>query len=128
MYTKICVCVRVCVRVHARGLVCAHVHAHGCVHKQYMYMCAYKQIYQMCIELHDFRYSVGRILGDGNFAVVRGCVCRKTKEEYALKIIDKAKCRGKEHMIESEVSILRRVCIMNSKLTANHVHLYFNDC
>lgn len=55
------------------------------------------------------RYSVGRILGDGNFAVVRGCVCRKTKEEYALKIIDKAKCRGKEHMIESEVSILRRV-------------------
>ncbi|XP_069941632.1 serine/threonine-protein kinase DCLK1 isoform X2 [Cherax quadricarinatus] len=55
------------------------------------------------------KYSVGRILGDGNFAVVRGCVCRKTKEEYALKIIDKTKCRGKEHMIESEVSILRKV-------------------
>ncbi|KAK8747040.1 hypothetical protein OTU49_016954 [Cherax quadricarinatus] len=54
------------------------------------------------------KYSVGRILGDGNFAVVRGCVCRKTKEEYALKIIDKTKCRGKEHMIESEVSILRK--------------------
>lgn len=55
------------------------------------------------------KYSVGRILGDGNFAVVRECVCRKTKEEYALKIIDKTKCRGKEHMIESEVSILRQV-------------------
>ncbi|XP_050703917.1 serine/threonine-protein kinase DCLK1-like [Eriocheir sinensis] len=55
------------------------------------------------------KYSVGRILGDGNFAVVRGCVCRATREEYALKIIDKTKCRGKEHMIESEVSILRQV-------------------
>lgn len=55
------------------------------------------------------KYSVGRILGDGNFAVVRGCVCRTTREEYALKIIDKTKCRGKEHMIESEVSILRQV-------------------
>ena len=29
--------------------------------------------------------------------------------EFALKIIDKSKCQGKEHMIESEVSILRRV-------------------
>lgn len=58
-----------------------------------------------------FRYSVGRILGDGNFAVVRGCVCRTTREEYALKIIDKTKCRGKEHMIESEVSILRQVSV-----------------
>ncbi|CAL4126621.1 unnamed protein product, partial [Meganyctiphanes norvegica] len=54
-------------------------------------------------------YSVGRILGDGNFAVVRECVSRKTKEEFALKIIEKAKCRGKEHMIESEVSILRQI-------------------
>ena len=52
---------------------------------------------------------MGRILGDGNFAVVRECVCRKTRGEYALKIIDKTKCRGKEHMIESEVSILRQV-------------------
>lgn len=78
----------------------------------------------MFINPHDFRYSVGRILGDGNFAVVRGCVCRKTKEEYALKIIDKAKCRGKEHMIESEVSILRRVCITNDNVKINHVYFH----
>uniref|UniRef100_A0A3P9PBJ4 Serine/threonine-protein kinase DCLK2 n=1 Tax=Poecilia reticulata TaxID=8081 RepID=A0A3P9PBJ4_POERE len=55
------------------------------------------------------RYRVGRILGDGNFAVVRECVERSTGREYALKIISKDKCKGKEHMIQSEVSILRRV-------------------
>uniref|UniRef100_A0A674PE04 Serine/threonine-protein kinase DCLK2 n=1 Tax=Takifugu rubripes TaxID=31033 RepID=A0A674PE04_TAKRU len=55
------------------------------------------------------RYKVGRTLGDGNFAVVRECVERSTGREYALKVISKNKCRGKEHMIQSEVSILRRV-------------------
>ncbi|XP_075956482.1 serine/threonine-protein kinase DCLK1b isoform X2 [Anarhichas minor] len=55
------------------------------------------------------RYKVGRTLGDGNFAVVRECVERSTGREYALKIINKEKCRGKEHMIQSEVSILRHV-------------------
>uniref|UniRef100_A0A3Q2QFV1 Serine/threonine-protein kinase DCLK2 n=1 Tax=Fundulus heteroclitus TaxID=8078 RepID=A0A3Q2QFV1_FUNHE len=55
------------------------------------------------------RYKVGRILGNGNFAVVRECVERLTGREYALKIISKDKCKGKEQMIQSEVSILRRV-------------------
>ncbi|KAL0973091.1 hypothetical protein UPYG_G00198840 [Umbra pygmaea] len=55
------------------------------------------------------RYKVGRVLGDGTFAVVRECVERCTRREYALKIINKSKCRGKEHMIQNEVSILRRV-------------------
>lgn len=55
------------------------------------------------------KYQVGKVIGDGNFAVVRQCVDRSTGAEHALKIIDKSKCRGKEHMIESEVSILRRV-------------------
>ncbi|XP_047247721.1 serine/threonine-protein kinase DCLK1-like isoform X2 [Girardinichthys multiradiatus] len=55
------------------------------------------------------RYKVGRILGYGNFAVVRECVERSTGREYALKIISKDKCKGKEHMIQSEVAILRRV-------------------
>ncbi|NXA14906.1 DCLK2 kinase, partial [Sapayoa aenigma] len=34
---------------------------------------------------------------------------KSTGKEFALKIIDKAKCCGKEHLIENEVSILRRV-------------------
>ncbi|XP_067419096.1 serine/threonine-protein kinase DCLK1 isoform X2 [Emydura macquarii macquarii] len=55
------------------------------------------------------RYKVGRTIGDGNFAIVKECVERSTGREYALKIIKKSKCRGKEHMIQNEVSILRRV-------------------
>lgn len=55
------------------------------------------------------RYKVGRTLGDGNFAVVRECMEKSTGREYALKIIRKDKCRGKEHLVLNEVSILRRV-------------------
>uniref|UniRef100_A0A3B4D3R0 Serine/threonine-protein kinase DCLK2 n=1 Tax=Pygocentrus nattereri TaxID=42514 RepID=A0A3B4D3R0_PYGNA len=55
------------------------------------------------------KYKVGKVIGDGNFAVVKECVERTTGQEYALKIIDKAKCSGKEHLIANEVAILRRV-------------------
>uniref|UniRef100_A0A8C2GBM1 Serine/threonine-protein kinase DCLK2 n=1 Tax=Cyprinus carpio TaxID=7962 RepID=A0A8C2GBM1_CYPCA len=55
------------------------------------------------------KYKIGKVIGDGNFAVVKECVERSTGKEFALKIIDKNKCRGKEHLIESEVAVLRRV-------------------
>ncbi|XP_011474963.2 serine/threonine-protein kinase DCLK2 isoform X1 [Oryzias latipes] len=55
------------------------------------------------------KYEVGKVIGDGNFAVVRECVERSTGKEFALKIIDKARCRGKEHLIENEVAVLRKV-------------------
>uniref|UniRef100_A0A3Q2E1B1 Serine/threonine-protein kinase DCLK2 n=1 Tax=Cyprinodon variegatus TaxID=28743 RepID=A0A3Q2E1B1_CYPVA len=55
------------------------------------------------------KYKVGKVIGDGNFAVVKECVERATGQEYALKIIDKARCCGKEHLIENEVAVLRRV-------------------
>ncbi|XP_054248423.1 serine/threonine-protein kinase DCLK2 isoform X7 [Indicator indicator] len=55
------------------------------------------------------KYKVGKVIGDGNFAVVKECVERSTGKEFALKIIDKNKCCGKEHLIENEVSILRQV-------------------
>lgn len=45
----------------------------------------------------------------GNFAVVHQCVHKRTKRRYALKVIDKRKCAGKEAMIENEVSILRKI-------------------
>ncbi|XP_067348305.1 serine/threonine-protein kinase DCLK1a isoform X3 [Channa argus] len=70
------------------------------------------------------RYKVGRMLGDGNFAVVRECVERSTGREYALKIINKGKCRGKEHMIQNEVAILRRVKHPNIVLLIEEVDTY----
>ncbi|XP_034055382.1 serine/threonine-protein kinase DCLK1a isoform X1 [Gymnodraco acuticeps] len=70
------------------------------------------------------RYKVGRTLGDGNFAVVRECVEHTTGREYALKIINKGKCRGKEHMIQNEVAILRRVKHPNVVLLIEEVDTY----
>uniref|UniRef100_A0A673XUT1 Serine/threonine-protein kinase DCLK2 n=1 Tax=Salmo trutta TaxID=8032 RepID=A0A673XUT1_SALTR len=70
------------------------------------------------------RYKVGRTLGDGTFAVVRECVERCTGREYALKIINKVKCRGKEHMIQNEVSILRRVKHPNIVLLIEEMDTY----
>ncbi|KAG5837504.1 hypothetical protein ANANG_G00239970 [Anguilla anguilla] len=70
------------------------------------------------------RYKVGRTIGDGNFAVVRECVERSTGREYALKIINKGKCRGKEHMIQNEVSILRRVKHPNIVLLIEEMDTY----
>ncbi|XP_051558858.1 serine/threonine-protein kinase DCLK2 isoform X2 [Myxocyprinus asiaticus] len=55
------------------------------------------------------KYKIGKVIGDGNFAIVKECVERSTGKEFALKIIDKNKCRGKEHLIENEVAVLRRV-------------------
>ncbi|KAG6447619.1 hypothetical protein O3G_MSEX005026 [Manduca sexta] len=48
--------------------------------------------------------------GDGNFAVVRTCKDKTTGKDYALKIIDKAKCKGKEHYVEAEVRVMRKLC------------------
>ncbi|XP_020279716.1 serine/threonine-protein kinase GG21441 isoform X2 [Pseudomyrmex gracilis] len=58
-------------------------------------------------------YTVGPVIGDGNFAVVRQCVHKFTGDAYAMKIVDKHKCQGKETMLASEVAILRQVCHPN---------------
>ncbi|XP_061165269.1 serine/threonine-protein kinase DCLK1-like isoform X1 [Saccostrea echinata] len=55
------------------------------------------------------KYDIGRVIGEGNFAVVKECQDRNTRKKYALKKIDKQRCKGKEHIIENEVSILRQV-------------------
>lgn len=53
-------------------------------------------------------YDMGKKIGDGNFADVRQCVDKITKKEFALKIVDKAKIRGKEQMIRDEIDIMRK--------------------
>lgn len=55
------------------------------------------------------KYEIGMIIGDGNFAVVHECLNRQSKMPYALKIIDKSKCKGRESMIANEVAILARI-------------------
>ncbi len=54
-------------------------------------------------------YKFGAELGTGNFAVVRLAEHRQAKTKWAVKIINKALCAGKEDMIETEVSVLRRI-------------------
>ncbi|MFT7811151.1 serine/threonine-protein kinase DCLK3-like [Arapaima gigas] len=53
-------------------------------------------------------YELGRVVGDGNFAVVKECRRWDAgigSPPFAMKIIDRAKLRGKEHMAQNEISI-----------------------
>ncbi|XP_028374644.2 serine/threonine-protein kinase DCLK3 [Phyllostomus discolor] len=53
------------------------------------------------------QYEIGRVIGDGNFAVVKECRHRETGQAYAMKIISKSKLKGKEDMIDSEILIIQ---------------------
>ncbi|PVD35815.1 hypothetical protein C0Q70_02784 [Pomacea canaliculata] len=53
------------------------------------------------------RYDLGRTMGDGNFAIVRWARHRATGQEFAMKVIDKPKLKGKEHMVENEIDIMK---------------------
>ncbi|KAI9188287.1 hypothetical protein H9P43_002678 [Blastocladiella emersonii ATCC 22665] len=55
------------------------------------------------------KYDVGDVIGTGAFSEVRKATERATGVQFAVKVIDKAKCKGKESMIQSEVAILSRV-------------------
>uniref|UniRef100_A0A8C2N0B1 non-specific serine/threonine protein kinase n=1 Tax=Cricetulus griseus TaxID=10029 RepID=A0A8C2N0B1_CRIGR len=52
-------------------------------------------------------YEIGRVIGDGNFAVVKECKHRETKQAFAMKIIDKSKLKGKEDIVDSEILIIQ---------------------
>ncbi|CAF4920444.1 unnamed protein product, partial [Rotaria socialis] len=45
-------------------------------------------------------------MGDGNFAIVRRSKLRGTEKEFAVKIIDKSKMKGKEYMLDHEINIM----------------------
>ncbi|XP_030555083.1 serine/threonine-protein kinase GA29083 isoform X1 [Drosophila novamexicana] len=54
-------------------------------------------------------YTLGKMIGDGNFAIVLKIKDRQTGLPYALKIIDKSKCKGKEHYIDAEVRVMKKL-------------------
>lgn len=53
-------------------------------------------------------YKLGKELGSGNFAVVKLAQRRDNGDKYAIKIINKALCVGKEDMIETELAVLKK--------------------
>ncbi|XP_022054361.2 serine/threonine-protein kinase DCLK2 isoform X2 [Acanthochromis polyacanthus] len=55
-------------------------------------------------------YEIGRVVGDGNFAVVRECRRRDTGQTLALKVVERSKLVGREHMMQNELSLLGSLC------------------
>ncbi|KAJ7991658.1 hypothetical protein DPEC_G00286170 [Dallia pectoralis] len=51
-------------------------------------------------------YDIGRIVGDGNFAVVRECRRHDNREHFAVKIVEHSKLIGREHMMQNELSLM----------------------
>lgn len=55
-------------------------------------------------------YDIGRVVGDGNFAVVRQCRRREDGRALAVKIVERSKLIGREHMMQNELSLLGSLC------------------
>lgn len=55
-------------------------------------------------------YDIGRVVGDGNFAVVRECRHRDTGQTLAVKIVERSKLSGREHMMQNELGLLGSLC------------------
>ncbi|XP_056153947.1 serine/threonine-protein kinase DCLK3 [Lampris incognitus] len=51
-------------------------------------------------------YNIGRVVGDGNFAVVHECRRRDNGQTVAMKIVEHSKLTGREHMMQNELSLL----------------------
>lgn len=76
------------------------------------------------------KYTIGQVIGDGNFAVVLRVTEKNVAgKEFALKIIDKSKCLGKEHYIDAEIRIMKQlqhphiISLVSDKDTARHMYL-----
>ena len=65
-------------------------------------------------EIVQDKYHLGAVIGDGNFAFVLKVIGRDDGRDYALKVIDKSKCKGKEHYIDAEVRVMKKL---------NHPHI-----
>merc|ERR1711871_1225695 len=55
------------------------------------------------------KYDIGKVLGSGNFAIVKECVEKETGKAWAVKIIDKTKVGDMEESLKTEIDILNMV-------------------
>ncbi|KAM9838156.1 serine/threonine-protein kinase DCLK3 [Aulostomus maculatus] len=64
------------------------------------------------VSLSDIKrfYEIGRVVGDGNFAVVRECRRCDDGQTLAVKIVERSKLIGREHMMQNELSLLGSLC------------------
>ncbi|CAG9538480.1 unnamed protein product [Cercopithifilaria johnstoni] len=60
------------------------------------------------LALDNVMYLV-RLIGDGNTALVYETMCKRTRERKALKVISHENVIGKEELIKSEISIMRKI-------------------
>lgn len=58
------------------------------------------------LEEVERRYDIGAVVGDGNFAVVRECRRRADGRRLAVKVVERCKLIGREHMMQNELSLL----------------------
>ncbi|XP_067112411.1 serine/threonine-protein kinase DCLK3 [Osmerus mordax] len=71
-------------------------------------------------------YDIGRVVGDGNFAIVRECYRRDNGETLAVKIVERSKLIGREHMMQNELSLLGSLSHPRvvRLLTHHHTHTH----
>ncbi|KAM8841645.1 serine/threonine-protein kinase DCLK3 [Spinachia spinachia] len=74
-------------------------------------------------EIEHF-YEIGHVVGDGNFAVVRKCRRRDNGQTLAVKIVERSKLIGREHMMQNELSLLGSLCHPRIVRLFSHHHTH----
>uniref|UniRef100_G3NPX6 Doublecortin-like kinase 3 n=1 Tax=Gasterosteus aculeatus aculeatus TaxID=481459 RepID=G3NPX6_GASAC len=64
------------------------------------------------------------VVGDGNFAVVRKCRRRDDGQTLAVKIVERSKLIGREHMMQNELSLLGSLCHPRIVRLFSHHHTH----
>ncbi|TDH64748.1 hypothetical protein CCR75_002465 [Bremia lactucae] len=60
------------------------------------------------------KYRTGRVIGEGNFSIVKECTNRKTGERFAVKCINKGALNPKDRRnLMQEIEILKHMCHPN---------------
>uniref|UniRef100_A0AAQ4S212 Doublecortin-like kinase 3 n=1 Tax=Gasterosteus aculeatus aculeatus TaxID=481459 RepID=A0AAQ4S212_GASAC len=67
---------------------------------------------------------LGHVVGDGNFAVVRKCRRRDDGQTLAVKIVERSKLIGREHMMQNELSLLGSLCHPRIVRLFSHHHTH----